>query len=66
MADRDEWGRDPAVQIMRGVFAATEQTQHELLGRLGIAPSDPRLRRWWEQALLLRSTEGFSSGGKGS
>jgi hypothetical protein len=38
---------------MGKVFTAMEQAQHEFLGRLDIAPSDPRLRRWREQALAL-------------
>jgi hypothetical protein len=53
MPDRDEWGRDPAVQIMRKVFTAMEKAQREFLGRLDISPYDLRIRRWREQALAL-------------
>jgi len=53
MADMDEWGKDPSVQIMRKVFKEMEKTQHELLKRLEITPYDLRIRRWREQALAL-------------
>jgi hypothetical protein len=53
MADRDAWGRDPSVQIMRTVFQAMEQAQQGLLDRLAIPSSDLRLRGWREQALAL-------------
>ena len=53
MTDRDEWGRDPSVQIMRQVFTAMETAQRELLKQLDIFPSDLRIRRWREQARLL-------------
>lgn len=39
----DEWGRDPQVQYLRGVFAALERAQADLLAGLGLAWSDPRL-----------------------
>ena len=53
MSERDEWGRDPSVQVMRKVFQAIEHDQQELLERLGIAPLDQRLGRWREQARVL-------------
>ena len=53
MADMDEWGKDPSVQIMRKVFKGMEKAQYELLKRLDIKPSDLRIRRWREQALAL-------------
>jgi hypothetical protein len=53
MPDRDESRRDAAIQLMRKVFAVMEQAQQEFLGELDIAPADPRLRRWREQALAL-------------
>lgn len=53
MTDMDEWGKDPTVQFMRGVFKAMEKAQHELLKRLDIIPYDPRIRRWRDQALAL-------------
>ncbi len=49
----DEWGRDPNVQMMRGVFRTMEDAQKKVLDRLGIPPFDPRLRRWREIALGL-------------
>jgi hypothetical protein len=53
MNDRDEWGKDPSVQIMRKVFKEMETVQHELLSRLDISPYDPRIRRWREKSLAL-------------
>lgn len=41
--ERDDWGRDPQVQYMRGVFAAMEKAQAELLAGLGLAWTDARL-----------------------
>lgn len=52
MAD-DEWGTDQAVRMMRVVFRSMEEAQNSMLGALGIAPFDPRLRRWREIALGL-------------
>lgn len=49
----DEWGRDPAVRMMRAVFRTMEEAQKGMLGALGIGPFDPRLRRWREIALGL-------------
>ena len=49
----DEWGRDPAVRMMRAVFRAMEEAQKGMLGALGIGSFDPRLRRWREIALGL-------------
>jgi hypothetical protein len=51
MVDTDNWGRDPSVQIMRGVFNCMEKAQGELLRRLCIAPFDTRLRKWRKNAL---------------
>ena len=51
--DRDEWGKDPSVQLMRKVFKEMEKAQHELLKRLDIIPYDSRISRWREQALDL-------------
>lgn len=50
MAVIDDWGRDPSVRMMRHVFKHMEEAQEELLKRLGISPSDPRLRLWRETA----------------
>jgi hypothetical protein len=53
MTDRDEWGKDPSVQIMRRIFKEMEKAQHELLERLDIIRYDLRIRRWRERALAL-------------
>ena len=53
MANMDEWGKDPSVQIMRRVFKEMEKAQRELLKRLDIIPYDLRIRRWRDQALTL-------------
>jgi len=53
MADVDQWGKDPSVQIMRKVFKGMEKAQHELLKGLDIIPYDLRIRRWRGQALTL-------------
>jgi len=47
----DEWGRDPSVQAMRGVFKGMEKSLEEILERLDISPYDQRIRRWLEKAL---------------
>ena len=68
MPNRDEWGRDPAVQRMRRVFAGMEAMQKQLLDRLECAPLDHRLRcireeardlfeRMWPQATRKGITE---------
>ena len=51
MVDPDNWGKNPSVQIMRGVFRRMEQAQGELLQRVCIEPLDARLRKWREDAL---------------
>jgi hypothetical protein len=51
--DRDEWGKDPSVQIMRRVFQEMEKAQHQFLARLNIQPYDLRMRKWRDQALSL-------------
>ena len=53
MSNRDEWGRDPAVQGMRRVFARMEMIQRDLLVRLKCPPFDDRLRRSREEARNL-------------
>lgn len=40
----DQFGRDPQVQYLRRVFGRMEKKQGELLQRLGVSPSDYRLR----------------------
>lgn len=45
MPTRDEWGHDPAVQMMRRIFSLMEISQKDLLRALNISLFDPRLRR---------------------
>jgi hypothetical protein len=47
----DDWGRDPGVRAMRGVFARMESSQKTFLASLGISARDPRLRSWREKTL---------------
>ena len=49
----DDWGRDPAVRQMRGVFAGMEQVQRALLEQARLSPFDGRLRSLRETALRL-------------
>jgi hypothetical protein len=53
MNNRDEWGKDPSVQIMRTVFMEMEKAQHTLFSQLNISPYDLRVRKWREKALTL-------------
>jgi hypothetical protein len=47
----DQFVRDPQVRYLRKVFAGMEKKQNELLMRIGLLPSDYRLRRVREGAL---------------
>jgi len=47
----DEWGRDPSVRAMRGIFKTMEDAVDDLLKQLNISPLDHRVRGWLEQAL---------------
>jgi hypothetical protein len=47
----DEWGKDPAVQVMRSIFKEMEVFLKDILERLAISPYDPRIRGWLEKAL---------------
>lgn len=47
----DEWGRDPSVRAMRGIFKTMENSVDDLLKQLNISPLDHRVRGWLEQAL---------------
>jgi hypothetical protein len=47
----DEWGRDPSVRAMRGIFKTMEDAVDDLLEQLNISPLDHRVRGWLEQAL---------------
>lgn len=51
MTQSDDWGRDPGVRAMRGVFAQMERSQKDFLDSLGISPHDARLRSWREKTL---------------
>jgi hypothetical protein len=53
MNERDEFGRDPAVQAMRRTFGAMEKAQLELFEAAALPKLDRRLRVWREQALRL-------------
>jgi len=48
----DEWGRDPSVRAMRGIFKTMEDCVDDLLKQLNISPLDLRVRGWLEQALV--------------
>jgi hypothetical protein len=49
--ESDEFGRDPAVQMMRRVFRRMEGVQARLIERSGLSPFDDRLRGVRESAL---------------
>jgi hypothetical protein len=49
----DEFGRDPAVKMMRLVFAQMEAAANDFLNASGISPLDMRLRPWRERARAL-------------
>jgi len=51
MANADDWGRDPSVEMMRRVFSRMEVVQEEFLKHLNIAPLDARLGHWRQTAL---------------
>jgi len=53
MQNIDEFGRDPAIRMMRMVFASMESAQKALLADTGISTFDPRVRRWRETAREL-------------
>jgi hypothetical protein len=53
MAYNDEWGSDPAVQMMRKVFGRMEHAYGSLLKALQLSPFDPRMRQWRERALVI-------------
>lgn len=53
MADNDEWGRDPSIQIMRKVFKKMETSQEGFFNSLNISPYDSRIRAWRERALII-------------
>lgn len=53
MNERDDFGRDPAVQAMRRTFGTMEKAQQTLLDAAALPKLDTRLRVWREQALRL-------------
>jgi L-ribulose-5-phosphate 3-epimerase UlaE len=48
--EQKNWGRDPAVQRMRKIFAEMDQIQETILNQAGIKPFDSRLRSIRETA----------------
>jgi len=67
MMTSDEFGEDPAVQMMRRVFKGMEKVQERLIERSGLSPFDERLRevrelvlRAFEQAWAGRAGQGVS------
>jgi hypothetical protein len=62
----DQFGRDPQVRYLRQVFAKMEQKQGELLGRIGLPPTDYRLRRAREAALKSFEKAWMLAGRKGT
>ena len=65
MSDKDDWGRDPQVRHLRGVFAEIEKAQADFLRRLHVSPLDYRLRRVREAALTLFERTGMEASRKG-
>jgi hypothetical protein len=51
--NRDEWGKDPSVRIMRKVFKEIEIAQYQLLRQLDVLSYDHRLKGWREETLAL-------------
>jgi hypothetical protein len=47
----DQFGSDPQVRYLRRIFAGMERKQSELLERIGVVPTDYRLKRIREAAL---------------
>jgi hypothetical protein len=47
----DQFGSDPQVRYLRQIFAGMERKQSELLKRIGVVPTDYRLKRVREAAL---------------
>jgi hypothetical protein len=67
MTMADEFGRDPAVQMMRRVFKGMEKVQARLIESAGVSPFDERLRevresvlRAFEQAWAEHAGQGAS------
>jgi hypothetical protein len=47
----DEFGKDPAIQMMRRVFKEMEKVQERLIESSGLSPFDERLREFRESVL---------------
>ena len=67
MMMQDEFGGDPAVQMMRRVFGEMEKVQWRWIEKSGLSPFDERLRgiresvlRAFEQAWAQRAGQGVS------
>ena len=54
--DNDDWGRDPGVRRMRGLFGKLEEAQKGFLEDSSLSPLDERLKVWRREA--LKSFEG--------
>jgi hypothetical protein len=50
LKNTDDFGHDPAVLMMRGVYKRLEESHQLFLSRLNIDPFDSRLRKWRELA----------------
>ena len=53
MVERDDWGNDPSVMAMRGLFSRMEAAQNALIKRIRLSPFDRRLRYCREEARIL-------------
>ncbi|MBL7225062.1 MAG: hypothetical protein ISS59_02910 [Desulfobacteraceae bacterium] len=53
MVEKDDWGSNPSVRAMRGLFSRMEAAQNELIKRLRLSPFDRRLRYCREEARIL-------------
>ena len=50
---RDEWEKDPSVQMTRKVFEKMEKAQSAVLADLNVSTFDERIRPWRERALII-------------
>ncbi len=67
MMASDDFGKDPAVLMMRRIFKGMEKVQERLIESFGISPFDERLRavresvlRAFEQAWAKKAGQGGS------
>ncbi|HEY3278220.1 MAG TPA: hypothetical protein VGJ94_16515 [Syntrophorhabdaceae bacterium] len=63
--EEDRWGLDPQVRYLRRAFAMIEKRQGELLARLGVLPTDYRLRRIRETTLKTFEDLGMTANRRG-